>query len=100
MYFKNHSNVKFIQYFVNKPYLEVAGNNDSSFDVKFYDEHGICHYHNMLGVNHWCKLNREYYTKWNTKIWENGTLVYDEFLNYKGKKVFISFASLILIPET
>ena len=93
---KINSNVKFIQYFVNKPYLEVAGNSDSSFDVKFYDEHGICHYHNMLGVNHWCKLNREYYTKWNTKIWEEGTLIYDEFLNYKGKKVFISFDSASL----
>jgi len=93
---KINSNVKFIQYFVNQPYLEVAGSSDSSFDVKFYDEHGICHYHNMLGVNHWCKLNREYYTKWNTKIWENGTLVYDEFLNYKGKKVFISFDSASL----
>ena len=93
---KINSNVKFIQYFVNQPYLEVAGNSDSSFDVKFYDEHGICHYHNMLGVNHWCKLNREYYTKWNTKIWEEGTLIYDEFLNYKGKKVFISFDSASL----
>jgi len=93
---KINSNVKIIQYFVNQPYLEIAGSSDSSFDVKFYDEHGICHYHNTLGVNHWCKLNQEYYTKWNTKIWEEGTLIYDEFLNYKGKKVFISFDSASL----
>ena len=91
-----NSKINIIQYFVNQPYLEIAGDSDSSFDVRFYDEHGICHYQNMLGVNHWCKVNREYFTKWNTKVWENGTLIYDDVLNYKGKRVFISFDSASL----
>jgi autotransporter strand-loop-strand O-heptosyltransferase len=91
-----NSKINIIQYFVNQPYLEINGDSDSSFDVRFYDEHGICHYQNMLGVNHWCKVNREYFTKWNTKVWENGTLIYDEVLNYKGKRVFISFDSASL----
>jgi autotransporter strand-loop-strand O-heptosyltransferase len=91
-----NSKINIIQYFVNQPYLEINGDSDSSFDVRFYDEHGICHYQNMLGVNHWCKVNREYFTKWNTKIWENGTLIYDDVLNYKGKRVFISFDSASL----
>ena len=93
---KVNSNVKITQYFVNQPFLEITGNSDSLFEIKFFDEHGICHYHNKLGVNHWFKLNREYFTKWNTKVWEEGTLIYDETLNYKGKRVFISFDSASL----
>ena len=87
------SNVKITQYFVNQPYLEITGNSDSVFEVKFFDEDGVCHYHDKLGVNSWFKLNREYFTKWNTKVWEDGALIYDETLNYKGKRVFISFDS-------
>ena len=93
---KVNSNVRITQYFVNQPYLEINGNSDSLFEIKFFDEHGICHYHNKLGVNHWFKLNQEYFTKWNTKVWEDGTLIYDDTLDYKGKKVFIAFDSASL----
>lgn len=90
---KTESKIKIIQYFVNQPYLEIKGLSSSFFDIKFFDEQGICHYENRLRVNHWCKLNREYFTKWNTKIWENGELIYDKILNYEGQRVFISFDS-------
>jgi autotransporter strand-loop-strand O-heptosyltransferase len=63
------------------------------YDVKFFDEHGICHYHNKIQSNHWVKLNRRYFTKWNTKILEDGVLIYDNTLNYTGKRVFINFDS-------
>jgi len=38
-------------------------------------------------------LNRQYFTKWNTKIWESGKLIYDDTLDLKGKKVFITLES-------
>ena len=90
---KISNKIKVTQYFVKNPYLELTGESDSFFDIKLFDEHGICHYHDKLKSNHWIKLNREYYTKWNTKIWENGSLVYDETLNYENKRVFINFDS-------
>jgi len=90
---KINSDVKIIQYFVNKPFLEITGDSDSTFEIKFFDEHGVCHYNNKTKSNHWFKLNREYFTKWNTKVWEDDTLIYDDTLNYKGKKVFISLDS-------
>ena len=90
------SNVKITQYFVNQPFLEITGNSDSLFEIKFFDEHEICHYHNKTEINRWFKLNREYFTKWRTKVWEDGTLIYDETLDYKGKRVFISFDSASL----
>jgi hypothetical protein len=90
---KVSSKVKITQYFVNQPFLEITGESDSEYEIKFFDEHNVCHYHNKLKSNHWVKLNREYFTKWNTKIWEDGTLIHNETLNYKGKRVFINFDS-------
>lgn len=93
---KINSGIKITQYFVNQPFLEITGDSDSTFEIKFFDEHGVCHYNNKTKSNHWFKLNREYFTKWNTKVWEEGTLIYDDTLDYKGKKVFISFDSASL----
>ena len=82
-----------IQYFVNNPFLEIKGESNSKFKVEFYDELNKCHYSEELSSNHWIRLNREYFTKWNTKIWESGKLIYDNTLDLKGKKVFISLES-------
>ena len=88
-----NTKVKIKQFFINQPFLEITGESDNEYEIKFFDEHNVCHYHNKLKSNHWVKLNREYFTKWNTKIWEDGTLIYDEVINYKGKRVFINFDS-------
>lgn len=90
---KVSSKVNIIQYFINQPFLEINGEGDSDYEIKFFDEHNVCHYHNTLKANHWIKLNREYFTKWTTKIWEDGTLIYNETLDYKDKRVFINFDS-------
>ena len=90
---KINPNIKITQHFVNQPFIEIKGEGDSKFEVKVFDDKGINQYQNTIGVNHWIKLNREYFTKWNTKIWENGTLIYEDTLNYEGKRVFITFES-------
>ena len=87
------SNIQVIQYFINKPFLEIKGNTNSSYNIKMFDEKDVCQYENTLPINHWIKLNKEYYTKWTTKIWEDNNLIYENTLNYKGKRVFISFDS-------
>jgi autotransporter strand-loop-strand O-heptosyltransferase len=81
------------RHFISNPYLEINGTSDSSFKVEFYDEVEKCHYSNTISVNHWIRLNREYFTKWNTKVWENGYLIYDETLDLKDKRVFIALES-------
>jgi autotransporter strand-loop-strand O-heptosyltransferase len=91
--FKNNSKVHVKQFFINEPFLEITGESDSEYNVKFFDESGICHYDNKIKSNHWIKLNRKYFTKWNTKILEDGVLIYDKALDYNGKRVFINFDS-------
>ena len=90
---KNNSKVHVKQFFINEPFLEITGESDSEYNIKFFDESGICHYDNKIKSNHWIKLNRKYFTKWNTKILEDGVLIYDKTLDYKGKRVFINFDS-------
>jgi autotransporter strand-loop-strand O-heptosyltransferase len=90
---KNNTKVNIKQFFINEPFLEITGESNSEYDIKFFDEFGICHYHNKIKTNHWVKLNRQYFTKWNTKVLEDGVLIYDETLNYEDRRVFINFDS-------
>jgi len=82
--------------FVDNPFLEVRGISDSNFKVQFYDEDGDIAYENTIKANHWVKLNRQYYTKWHTEVWENDKLIYEEYLNLKDKRVYIAFESKAL----
>lgn len=82
-----------VQNFVGSPFLEVKGVSDNKFKIEFYDESGKCHYSNTLPINHWVRLNREYYTKWTAKVWEGGSLIYENKLDLKGKRVYISLES-------
>lgn len=81
------------QNFVGSPFLEIKGSSDNKFKIEFYDESDKCHYSNTLPINHWVRLNREYYTKWNAKVWEGGTLIYENKLDLKNKRVYISLES-------
>ena len=85
--------VQIIQHFVDQPFLEIKGVSDSNFLVVFYDENGSIAYENTIKSNHWVKLNRQYFTPWHTKVWQDGTLIHDQFLNLSGKRVYISFES-------
>jgi autotransporter strand-loop-strand O-heptosyltransferase len=88
------NNLHITQYFVLNPFFEIKGEaNDNLYKVEFLDEQGVVHYSNNLRINSWVKLNREYFTRWRTKVWENDELIYDNVLNFKGKRVFISFDS-------
>jgi autotransporter strand-loop-strand O-heptosyltransferase len=90
---KLETDVKIIRHFVNQPFLEILGESDSDFRIEYYDENGECHYRNTLKSNHWIKLNREYFTKWNTKVYQDDKLIYDQTLDLTNQRVFISFDS-------
>ncbi len=85
--------INIIQHFVEQPFLEIKGILDSDFVVIFYDEDGNENYRNTIKANHWVKLNRQYFTNWRTKIWQDGNLIYDHFLNLTDKRVYIAFES-------
>ena len=85
--------IQFIQHFVDQPFLEIKGMSNSEFSVKFFDEKDVCHYENIIQANHWVKLNREYFTKWTAKVFENGEMVYANTLHLHGKRVYIAFES-------
>jgi autotransporter strand-loop-strand O-heptosyltransferase len=85
--------VQIIQHFVDQPFLEIKGVSDSNFLIVFYDENGSISYENTIKSNHWVKLNRQYFTPWHTKVWQDGTLIHDQFINLSGKRVYIAFES-------
>ena len=86
--------VSITQHFVNQPFLEIKGNSESDFLVKFFDDKGVCHFEQSIKANHWVRLNRQWYTRWQSKVWENGKdLIYNSTLDLEGKRVFISIDS-------
>jgi autotransporter strand-loop-strand O-heptosyltransferase len=81
--------VKITQHFVDNPFLEIKGISDSNFKVQFLDEKGSITYENTIKANSWVKLNRQYFTKWTTKVWQDGHMIYKNTLNLTNKRVFI-----------
>ena len=90
-YFKTKLSVT--QYFINQPFIELKGKSQNKFKVQFFDDKGVLHYENLLSINSWVKLNRQYFTRWKTKVWENDNLIYENTLNYEGRRVYIAFDS-------
>jgi len=79
--------------FILEPFLEIRGKSKSRFKVECYDEKGVCHYRNTIGVQNWVKLNRRWYTKWTIKVWKDGEPYYEYTLDYTGKRVYIALDS-------
>jgi autotransporter strand-loop-strand O-heptosyltransferase len=80
------------QNFVGQPFIEITGASKSEFRVEFWDVDVLVH-SAKIKANSWVRANREYYTDWTTKVYKNDVLVYNEQLNYKDKRVYISFDS-------
>jgi autotransporter strand-loop-strand O-heptosyltransferase len=83
----------YTQHYVCQPFFEIKGQSENKFDIKMYDGNDNIIYNTTLPINSWVKLNRGYYTDWKTKVWENGELIYEDTINLKGKRVYISFGS-------
>lgn len=81
--------IRITQHFRDNPFLEIKGQSDSKFTVKFYNENGICHYDNTIKSNSWVRLNRQYFTKWTAKVWQDSHMIYKNTLNLANKTVFI-----------
>jgi hypothetical protein len=79
--------------FIDGAIVNVTGDPNKDYTVKFFDGNDVCHYTTTIKSNWWAKVNRQYYTKWRVKIWENYSLKYNYTLDYKDKRVLISIES-------
>lgn len=86
-------NYKITQHFVGQPFIEITGTSDSNFTIEFYDETDNLFHRDVVKINHWVKLSREYYTQWTTKVYKDDELVYTNLLNYADQRVYIAFDS-------
>lgn len=86
------NNVRINQHYVINPFLEILGNSNSLFNIRFYDEDSLI-YETNLKSNHWTKLNCERFLNLKTEVRENGDLIYQNTLDFTNKRVFISFGS-------
>jgi autotransporter strand-loop-strand O-heptosyltransferase len=86
-----------VQNFVGQPFLEITGTSDSIFDVEFHDveTQKLVHY-DTIKCNHWIKLNREYFTTWQTIVYKDGVEVYNKIIDLTDKRVYIAFDSFSL----
>ena len=89
---KSHDDYQINQSFIDSPRIEITGTSKSEFTVHIYDEEKLI-YDNIMKVNHWSTLDRQYYTKWNTVVLKDGVEVYNETLSLQDKRVYISFDS-------
>lgn len=85
-------NIRFNLNFVYNPFFEILGNSNDIFTVEFYDN-GVLIHTAELTCNMWTKLNRNYFTEWNIIVKKNNEIIYNEMLNLKNKRVYVSFES-------
>ena len=84
---------KITQHFVGQPFIEITGTSDSDFTIEFYDEENNLFHRDTVKINHWVRLNKEYFVKWTAKVYKDGELVYTNTLNLEHKRVYIAFDS-------
>lgn len=87
--------VSIIQHFVDQPFVEIKGQGSDLYTIKMFDEN-ILVYENTITPNHWIRLNRKWFTKWRTEIWNEGKLIYENTLSLKDKRVYIALESSAL----
>jgi len=82
---KNSVNI----HFVDGPYVEINGNKNEDYNIKFIDSsRGNIVYDTKINNNMWTRCNRKYYTNWRVMI--NNT---PHMMNLNGSRVFIKFES-------
>lgn len=84
---------KITQHFVGQPFIEITGTSDSEFTVELYDGESDLFHRDVVKINHWVRLNKEYFVNWTTKVYKDGELVYTNTLDYTDKRVYIAFDS-------
>lgn len=80
-------------HFVGEPFLEIKGDTDKKYKVQFIDGNDNLIYETFLSCNMWARVNKKYFVKWKTKIYDVGKLIYENELSLKDKRVYIHLDS-------
>jgi autotransporter strand-loop-strand O-heptosyltransferase len=92
--FDHPKKLKFNYHFVTNPYFELLGpESDKKYKIEYIEPNGNVLYRNIISTNNWVKLNREYYTDYTIKLYEEDNLIFSDKINFENKRVFISFDS-------
>jgi autotransporter strand-loop-strand O-heptosyltransferase len=73
-------------------FFELSSNITNPFKVQIFDEKENLVYDTELSSGMYTKLNRQYYTKWKTRLYL-GDLVFEHEFNLENSRVFIVFES-------
>jgi autotransporter strand-loop-strand O-heptosyltransferase len=81
--------------FVDGAFFELIGNVEGKYNIRFYDNKNDELIHeSTIGCNMWTKTSRKYFTDWRVEARdEAGNLIYNNSINHKTKRVYISFDS-------
>jgi autotransporter strand-loop-strand O-heptosyltransferase len=74
-------------------YLSLNSDSDKEFIVKIFDRDNSLLYQTTLKDNMYSKLSKKYYNGIRYEIYYESTLVLQETINFKNKRVFIAFDS-------
>ena len=84
----------FIYHFVNNPYFELIGPpSNTKYTVEYIEPNGNILYKNTISTNNWIKLNKEYFSNYTIKVWEDDKLIFLEITLLQIRNSF-SFACL------
>jgi autotransporter strand-loop-strand O-heptosyltransferase len=80
-------------HFVGNPFLEITGNVEDDYVVRFYDGKELIH-QSTIRNNMWTKVNRKYYTDWCVEVFNSrGVKIFKDKINLNSKRVYIAFGS-------
>lgn len=80
--------------FVKSPFVEVTGNSDKDFKIKFIDKKvGREIYGMVVKSNNWVRAYRQWFTDWKIEVESEGKTFFTHDLDLKSKRVLISFDS-------
>lgn len=84
--------------FINGVKVEINGNKNKKFNVKFYNNKtSELVYQTSIKGNMWCSPSLQYFIEWRIEIYdEDNNKIYEHLYNANNKKVFINFESKAL----
>ena len=86
----NKSSVAINYHFVDGAFLEILGNTNKLYKIKFIDKKENKEiYSPVIKSNNWVRPNRKYFTDWKLVVESDQKTIFEHDFNAKGKKVFI-----------
>jgi autotransporter strand-loop-strand O-heptosyltransferase len=84
-------------HFVRGPFVEIKGNNQKKYKVKFFDNKtNRLLFTSDISNNMWTKCNIEYFVEWRIEIYDNDNLWKEYIYNAENKKIYVALDSKAL----